>query len=119
MLQGQPAAGLRAPERGQQGAGVLRGGLSVVDECAPANTSALPLADMLGVGWGTDGSDGSLCSLSPADDPVPAPPTLCSWRRGPPFMPIEHHRRACLIRSLQLALSAWLMRGQDRARLPC
>ena len=52
-------------------------GLSVVDECAPANMSALPLADMLGVGWGTDGADGSLCSLSPADDPVCWLPPLC------------------------------------------
>ena len=45
-------------------------GLTVVDECKPANATGSSLQQLLSAGMAVDGDDGSLCSLVPTSDKV-------------------------------------------------
>ncbi len=45
-------------------------GLTVVDECKPAESTGSSLEQLLSAGNATDGVEGSLCSLVPTSDKV-------------------------------------------------
>ena len=51
-------------------------GLTVVDECKPAESTGSSLEQLLSAGNATDGVEGSLCSLVPTSDKVCTPSTL-------------------------------------------